>query len=443
MEPPATSTPAAPVDAPAASGDRRAVALLWVALAVVVAAGVLAQLIRPVAPPMTDVPDASRWFDAEHLARVAAYWDPIYRAGLLSLLARVAIPCAIALTPWGRRAIAAVARGVGAHRPGRAAAAVAVGMLVVTDVALSPLAFWAGYLHEDAFGFRVQGFGGWARDWLVARAPTWVAVAALVLLGVALARRLPRVWPLVGGLAAALLTAALVFASPFVLEPLRFSTTPLGAGPLREEVTGLVERSGLRADTVLVADASRRTIRHNAYISGLGRSRRVVLYDTLIADRPTDEVAMVVAHELGHERNADLLRGTLTGGAGAALLVVVVGAVLRWRVRTGRQRTVVDPMGVAVVVAVVVVALNAVSMPVQSGLSRRAEAAADLAALDLTGDPETFVTMNRELSRRNLSDPQPPRWAQLLWSSHPSTAERLTMGERWPLPADTDRLEDP
>lgn len=421
-----------------ADGLRR---LLWVCCGAVVLVGLLGQLIRPLAPAITVVAEPTRWFDAAHLARVDAYWRPVYIASLLSLSVRVALPLLVACTARGRRMVAAVVERVGAHRPARAAAAVAVAIVVASDVVLAPVAFWGGYLHEDAFGFRVQGVGGWARDWLVARAPSWLAVGVLVLAGFSVARRLPRVWPQVAGLVGAVLTVVVVFAAPLVLEPLQFSTEPLEDGVLREEISALAERSGIRAENVLVADASRRTVRHNAYVSGLGQSRRVVLYDTLLDDRPAEEVLMVVAHELGHERNADLLRGTLAGGAGTVVLAIAIGAFVRWRVSTGRQATPTDPRSAAAIVALVVL-LNVVSMPMQSGLSRRAEAAADLAALELTQDPETFVAMNTELSRRNLSNPGPPTWARVLWSSHPSTVERLTMGERWPFDA-PDPLETP
>jgi STE24 endopeptidase len=414
----------------AVQADRRRLWSLWALCAVVVVVGVASQVLRPLAPAITDVEDPSRWFDAAHLARVDAYWGPVYVASLVGLVVRIALPLLIAGTAGGRGLIGRVVALVGAHRPARAAAVVAVAILVLTDVVLAPVSFWRGYLHEDAFGFRVQGFGGWARDWFLARAPSWLAVGVLVLGGYALARRLPRAWPPVAGLLGAALTVVVVYAAPFVLEPLRFTTVPLDDGPLRAEVEGLATTSGIRAETVLVADASRRTIRHNAYVSGLGQSRRVVLYDTLVDDRPREEVMMIVAHELGHERNADLLRGTLVGAAGSVVVALAIGWFVRWRVATGRQATVLDPRGAAAIVAFVVV-LNAVSMPVQSALSRRAEAAADLAALDLTGDPDTFVTMKAELARQNLSHPDPPAWVRILWSSHPSAAARLTMGERW------------
>jgi STE24 endopeptidase len=120
-------------------------------------------------------------------------------------------------------------------------------------------------------------------------------------------------------------------------------------------------------------------------------------------------------------------------GAGAAivLLCYVLAAVARAATRRGRLDGAADPRGAALALAVVVV-FNLVTQPVQMWVSRRAEAAADYAALQLTADPDTYLATKEELARANLSDPAPPRWTYVLWSSHPSTVERLTMGERWP-----------
>jgi STE24 endopeptidase len=378
------------------------------------------------------VPDPSRWFDAVHLAAVDAYWTPLYIASVLTLVVRVGVPCLVAFTAPGQRLVRRVTGPMGRQRPALAAGIVGAGLMVAVDLLLAPLAFWAGYVREVAYGFRTSGPGGWAYDWIAARAPGWLAVFILIVAGYALAARRPRAWPAIAAVTGAVLTALVVFAAPHMLEPLRHSTVPLPDGPVRAEVETVLDRGGERVDRILVADASRRTTRHNAYISGLGVTRRVVLYDTLVEERPPEEVAMVVAHEVGHERNADLPRGTMAGAAGAVAAVYATWVFIRWRVRTGRQRSVTDPEAAAAVVAFVVI-LTTLAMPVESALSRRAEAAADAAALDITGDPETFVTMNLELSRTNLSNPKPPTWVRLLWSTHPTTAERLTMGERWPI----------
>lgn len=429
--PSAPADPQARVAGPAGAGAHppRTLAPWHAAVVALVVAGAAAQVLRPLAPETGPALDAATWFDPGHLARVEAYRTPRYAWSLVSLLVRVALPCLVAFTPAGRRLVGALVARAGAHRRGRAATAVVLGVLVATDLVLLPIAFWSGYVHEGAFGFRTQGLGGWAYDWLLARVPTWVAAAVLVPAGYALARRLPRAWPPVAALAAAALGALAVLATPLVLEPLRFDTEPLPDGPVRAEVERVLARAGEEVDGILVADASRRTTKTNAYVSGLGPTRRVVLYDTLVASQPAPEVGLILAHELGHRRHHDVARGTLAGAAGVAVLVYAIAAVLRRRSAGGRQRGVADPAGAAVALAVVVV-LNVGSLPLQQAISRRAEAAADHAALRISGDPDTFLAAKEALARSNLSDPDPPGWVYALWYSHPSVAERLTMGER-------------
>lgn len=398
--------------------------------AAVVVTGVVVQIVRPLAPDLGPAPPAGQWFDPAHLQRVGAYRGPLYAVGATALLLRLAVPCAVAFTPAGRRLSDAVVRRVGAHRPARAATAVVVGVVVATDLVVLPLAFWATFVHEGAFGFRTQGVAGWAYDWGVGVVPTWGVVGGLVAGGYTLARRVPRGWPPIAGLAATALTAALVFGAPLVLEPLRYSTAPLPDGPVRTEIERTLDRADESVDRIVVADASRRTTKRNAYISGLGATRRVVLYDTLVDRQPPAEVGVVLAHEIGHAQHADLARGTLFAGAGAIVLVYLVAGVVRRRVASGRQASAADPRAAAVVLAIVVLA-GAVAVPVQNAASRRAEAAADLAALRITGEPSTYLDLVEGLARANLSDPRPPRWAQHLWSSHPPPTARLEMGRRW------------
>lgn len=404
----------------------------WVAAAHLVAGGVvmtgvLAQLVRPLAPPLSSPPDPAVFFGPEHLARVAAYTAPLTVVRVAGLALQVAVPLLVISTPPGRRVIGMLGRGRSAPL---VAAAVATGMVVLVDLALLPLNLWAGFVHEGAWGFRTQGLGGWARDWLILRAPGWAAVAAGAG-GLAVAvRRLPRAWPPVAGLAGAALTLLLVGVAPAVLEPLQFRFSPLADGPVRAEVERVLAAAGADIDTILVADASRRTTKENAYVSGLAATRRVVLHDTLLAGRSPEEVGLVLAHELGHARNADVARGALLAAAGAVGGAYALAGVQRRRRRRGLAAAPGDPWSVAAAVATLLV-LGVVALPAETWVSRRAEAAADLASLDLTEDPQTFLAMQEGLSRANLSDPAPPAWARLLWWTHPPAAARLQMGVEW------------
>jgi STE24 endopeptidase len=204
------------------------------------------------------------------------------------------------------------------------------------------------------------------------------------------------------------------------------------AGGLRDSLVALAGRDRVPVSDVLVADASRRTTAVNAYVSGYGATRRLVVYDTLLAGATEDEVRLVVAHELGHASSGDVLRGTLLGGLGVAVGVCVLYLVLQSRalLRRAGVATLADARSLALVLALAAV-LGAASGPVQLLVSRRIEAAADVHALDLTRDPETFVAMQRRLAVRNVSDLDPPLPVYVLFASHPTPPERIALARSW------------
>jgi STE24 endopeptidase len=269
------------------------------------------------------------------------------------------------------------------------------------------------------------------RDWSIAAGLSWLAIAVMALGGWTLARRLPRLWAPVAAFGAAGLTVVLAVIAPVVLEPLFLRTRPLEPGPVRDEVERVLERADVETDRILVADASRRTTKENAYVSGLGATRHVVLYDTLLAGRTPPEVGLVLAHELGHVRHADVARGVLLAGAGAVAGTYGLALLMGWRARRGCQDGPADPRAAAVVMAAVVLA-SVVVMPLERAVSRRAEAAADLAALELTQDPATYMDAQVGIARASLSDPAPPAWVNVLWLTHPPPLARLAMGLQWP-----------
>lgn len=403
----------------------------WHTAAVAVAlAGIVAQLLRPLAPDLGAPPAPQTVFDDAFLARAAAYSGPLYLAAVIAVVTRVGVATAMVAVPATRRILQRIIDRIGTQRPARAAAAAVAAVVVITDVVLLPLTFWAGYVHEGAYGLRTQGLGGWAYDWAVAHIPVWMAIAVLALLGFWLLRVRPAGWAPLAGLAAGAAGVVVIFASPLVLEPLSYRFTSLPAGPVRDEVEHVIAAAGERVNDIVVADASRRTVRQNAYISGLGSSRRVVLYDTLVDGRPPEEVGIVLGHELAHQRHGDIWRYGLFGFTGSVTAAYVLAVVLRRQVRTGRLRSLHDPAAAGIVV-VTLLLLNVVSQPVQSAVSRRAEAAADLVALDLTGEPAVFSAMQQGLARANLSQPLPPRWISWWRGSHPAPMARIAMARWW------------
>jgi STE24 endopeptidase len=239
---------------------------------------------------------------------------------------------------------------------------------------------------------------------------------------VALARALPGWWAVPAGAALALAVVLLSFVAPVVLEPLFNRFRPLDDEALAASLRGLSERAGVPVRDVLVADASRRTTKVNAYVSGIGRTRRVVVFDTLLEAADPAAVEVVVAHELGHRRDGHVAKLTVLAMAGAVIAVLVLWAVLGTRVAD--PRTLPEAL-------LLLLALELVSLAPGAWLSRRFERAADLWSLELTKKPDAFGRAHLELARRNLADLEPPRPVYLLLFSHPTPPERLAFGRAW------------
>ena len=297
-------------------------------------------------------------------------------------------------------------------------AALGYGAFVVAASSLVrlPLSFWRGHVRERRWGFSTQTARGWLAD-RAKGAAVGIVLTALAELGlVGLARALPSAWPAAAAAAFALAVLLLSFVAPVVLEPLFNRFRPLADESLAAELYALADRAGVPVREVLVADASRRTTKVNAYVSGLGRTRRVVLFDTLLERAAPAEVRLVVAHELGHRRDRHVLQGTLLGMVGAVVSVLVVWAVLGSRAADPRQAPLVLLLGLG---------LELLALAPGSALSRRWERAADRWSLELTHDLAAFETAHRELALANLSDLDPPRPVYLLLFSHPTPVERI------------------
>ena len=246
-----------------------------------------------------------------------------------------------------------------------------------------------------------------------------VAVAAAMFL----AGRLGSAWWFAGAPALVGIAALFTLLQPIVVEPLFNRFEPVRDRALVTEIETLAERLGVPVDDVLVADASRRTTAANAYVSGLGPSKRVVLYDTILDGRFTDgEVRAITAHELAHVARAHLWKGM----AWFALLAIPAVFLIAWA--TERRGGLAQPEQVPLAIAVALVFVLA-TLPFQNLVSRRYEAEADWLALEATRDPQASAELDRRLVTTNLGDPDPPALYYALFATHPSPMERIAMAE--------------
>ncbi|NRQ37824.1 M48 family metalloprotease [Nonomuraea sp. NN258] len=402
---------------------RQAAVALGLLGAVILAVAAFTTPWRALAEGAPDVaPDPSRDFSAAQIARSQAFDAATSLPGYLSLGLTVLFAALLVATPFGARAVGWL-RGPWWART-------VLGVLVLTAIAEVirwPLGVWFETLLRD-YGLSTQNWASWAGDRLKSAGINVVLMSVMVLAIVALARKVRRWWiPAAAGAFA--LTVGASFVYPVVFEPVFNDFTSMRAGALRANLLAMAQRDGVPVDDVLVADASRRTTALNAYVSGFGATRRIVVYDTLLK-APQREIELVVAHELGHAKYRDVLNGTLIGGLGAAfgaiLLFLLFGALRR---RAGIT-SIGDPRAVGLIIGLLGLA-GLVSGPGENVISRHVEARADAHALDLTRDPAMFVAMQKRLATTNISDLSPDAVEYVLYVSHPSSPERIAMARAW------------
>ena len=360
-------------------------------------------------------------FSPEEIRRVRAFSRPQLALHTLASAANAAVlvgltvrpPQALSRPRASRRRAQALTAGAGAALP-----------LLLTASSL-PISAIARRRALTA-GLATQSWSGWVGDLAKSTAITAGLAAAVAPGAVVLIERRPRSWWLPGAALVGAGGAVATFLVPVVLDPMFNRFRPLPDGDTRRDVLDLASRAGVDVGEVFEVDASRRTTAANAYVTGLGATKRVVLFDTLLGRFSRDEARLVVAHELGHVRHRDVLAGLLHGALVAPAALFAAAAVFE-RLSLGRTW---NPPAAPTAAALPALAL---SLGIAGGtaglatgrLSRRIEARADAFSLRLTDAPEPFVSFERRICLQNLADPDPPRWLVALMGTHPPTVERI------------------
>lgn len=355
-------------------------------------------------------------FDEPFLTRAAAY----QRAGLAisllqQLLSLLFLAAAVYLVMRFFKA---------APHPALPYAAGYIVLFLIAQRLLSlPLDFYRGYTIEHRFGLSIQTAAGWFADYgKSALIGLFIAAAALTGLYV-LITRWPARWWFFGGIAFTLFLLLSGYLYPLIIDPLFYRFTDLEGEGLPERITGLSEKAGIRVERILVADAGRRTSKANAYFSGMGRTRRIVIYDTLLQNFTDEEVLAVIAHEMGHWRHGHLWRNVLLGAAGSfAALYALYCVLLKMGLHADFR---------ALPLALLFFALLSMAVsPARSALSRSLEREADRTALSLIGESAPFVSLYCKLARSNLSVVQPHPLLKAALYTHPPLMERIEAARR-------------
>ncbi len=309
-------------------------------------------------------------------------------------------------------------RSLARSSPAVRGAVAGAGLAVTLSLPSLPLAAISRKRAIDV-GLITQSWRGWAADLGKATAIQSVLASLAGAIVVAGTRRYPRSWWLPGSAASVLVGSVFATLAPVLLDPVFNDFTPLPEGETRSDVLELASAAGVTVGEVFSVDASRRTTAANAYVTGLGPTKRVVLFDTLLSRYGRDEVRVVVAHELAHVRHRDVLRGVAYAAIVAPALAFAVQQ-LSWLIS--------DERGTAGALPALALASAITSAPIGligNGLSRALERRADAYSLELSSSPQAFVSFERKIALQNVADLDPPRWVTKLISTHPPTAERI------------------
>lgn len=370
------------------------------------------RLLAPRSKPADPSPvDVEEYFEHAEIERGARYARPQLAIGL----ARSAIDLGLLVAVVRRPPRLLRDHGGTSLADGALSGA---GLALALTAPTLPLAV-LGRRRAMSVGLVTQSWRGWAADLAKSAAIETALAGAGGAAIVTATRRYPRTWWAPAAAGSVLIGGVFAALAPVVLDPIFNKFTALPEGTTRSDVLELAGAAGVKVGEVYSVDASRRTTAANAYVTGLGPTKRVVLFDTLLDRYSRDEVRLVVAHELAHVRHRDVPRSVVY-----AALVAPAGALavqrLSWALSPAR--------GAAAALPALALAGTLVAVPIGligNRLSRALERRADAFSLELAGAPEAFVSFERRIALQNVADLDPPRWVSALLATHPPTTERI------------------
>lgn len=311
-----------------------------------------------------------------------------------------------------------------------AAALYFVVLMVGLGIIMMPLNYYQGFILPRRYGLSNQLLGSWLTDRAKASVLGILLGLGVVIIVYWLLDHLPGVWWLLGGVLLSLLSLLLTRLTPTLLLPLFFDLKPLEDVELKQRLTNLAKRARTQLCGVFTMDLSSKSTTANAMLAGLGNTRRIILGDTLLQQYSPEEIEVVLAHELGHHMHRDIPK--LIAVQAVIVLLAFYLADLTLKV----SLTPLAFQGIADVAAFPLLVLSLaifglVITPLINAYSRYLEALADKTAVELTANPQAFVTAMAKLTEQNLAVAQPSRWVEVLFYDHPPYTKRVDLARRY------------
>ena len=340
----------------------------------------------------------------------------------------------LAMTSVGRRL---ADRFLGWTGNRRILAVLGVGLVfaLIEEILYLPIGI-GRHFHSLAWEMTNRDLLSWFRDHYLAFGIGLIRDGIVLVGFYSLLILLPRIWWLIAPIGAIALGVAYAFLAPILINPLFNHFTPLSQTEWKDQqprVQALIDKAGVPVQEILVMDASRQSNHGNAYFTGFGPTRRIVLYDNLFKKKYSEaEIESILAHEIGHWQHDHIVKGMLLG-----LLPALVGCfILHCLLRAAMNRSpwhlqsIADPAGLPLILLLMNLG-SWIALPVSNAVSRTFERQADQVSLELAAQPDAFIAVEMNLARDNKSNVAPTPWNVWLYSSHPPTVERIRMAEEF------------
>jgi STE24 endopeptidase len=289
-----------------------------------------------------------------------------------------------------------------------------------------PFSLYKTFKIENRYGFNTMTLKLWITDFIKSTVISTVLIGIVLVCGLWIIQKSPDLWWFYVWTFFFVFSIFMMYISPYLIEPLFNKFTPLEGDTLEEKIKAMMEKTGIRVSRVFKIDASKRSHHTNAYFTGIGRTKRIVLYDTLLNKMDEDEVLAVLAHEGGHWKKKHVLKMLIVFEA-----LSLAGAYITFRVlKSGILAEIFSIKGNTffaelVILSVVFSIISFPFTPLFSAFSRRHEREADRFAVDLAPNPGSLATSLIKLSKDNLSNLHPHPLYAAFHYSHPPVVERV------------------
>jgi STE24 endopeptidase len=299
-------------------------------------------------------------------------------------------------------------------------------------IIMMPLTYYQGFILPRRYGLSNQKLGAWLADRAKASALGALLGLVVVIFVYWFLDRFPDIWWLWAGILLFLLVLLLTRLTPTLLLPIFFKLEPLGDVELKQRLMNLAKRSQARIAGVFTMDLSSKGTMANAMLAGLGKTRSIILSDTLLQQYTADEIEVILAHELGHHLHLDIIKLIAVQAAMILLAFYVADLVLKASLTPLGFQSIADVAAFPLLFLSLAV-FGVLVTPFINAYSRYIETSADQVALELTSDPQAFITAMTKLTDQNLSVADPNRWVEFLFYDHPPYTKRVGLARRYNL----------